>query len=128
MDLETALQSEVSQKEKNKYRILTHTYGVQKYGTDETICKAGIKIQTQGTDVWAAGEGEGGTNQESTTTCETDTGGKLLSNTGSSAQCSVMTWRGGMENAGERRAQEEGARCILIANSHCCTAETNTAL
>ena len=28
MDLETVLQSEVSQKEKNKYRILTNIYGI----------------------------------------------------------------------------------------------------
>ena len=28
MDLETVIQSEVSQKEKNKYRILTHVYGI----------------------------------------------------------------------------------------------------
>ena len=27
MDLETVIQSEVTQKEKNKYRILTHVYG-----------------------------------------------------------------------------------------------------
>ena len=27
IDLETVIQSEVSQKEKNKYRILTHIYG-----------------------------------------------------------------------------------------------------
>ena len=27
MDLETVIQSEVSQKEENKYRILTHIYG-----------------------------------------------------------------------------------------------------
>ena len=27
MDLETVIQSKVSQKEKNKYRILTHIYG-----------------------------------------------------------------------------------------------------
>ena len=30
MDLETVLQSEVSQKEKNKYRMLTHIYGILK--------------------------------------------------------------------------------------------------
>ena len=29
MDLETVIQSEVSQKEKNKYRMLTHIYGVE---------------------------------------------------------------------------------------------------
>ena len=28
MDLETIIQSEVSQKEKNKYRMLTHIYGI----------------------------------------------------------------------------------------------------
>ena len=28
MDLESVIQSEVSQKEKNKYRILTHIYGI----------------------------------------------------------------------------------------------------
>ena len=28
MDLETVIQSEVNQKEKNKYRMLTHTYGI----------------------------------------------------------------------------------------------------
>ena len=30
MELETVIQSEVSQKEKNKYRMLTHIYGVLK--------------------------------------------------------------------------------------------------
>ena len=30
MDLETVIQSEVSQKEKNKYRMLTHIYGIKK--------------------------------------------------------------------------------------------------
>ena len=28
MDIESVIQSEVSQKEKNKYRILTHIYGI----------------------------------------------------------------------------------------------------
>ena len=28
MELESAIQSEVSQKEKNKYRMLTHIYGI----------------------------------------------------------------------------------------------------
>ena len=30
MDIETVIQSEVSQKEKNKYRMLTHVYGIKK--------------------------------------------------------------------------------------------------
>ena len=52
MDLETVIQSEVSQKEKNKYRILMHTYGIQKNGTDEPICKAEIETQMWRTNVW----------------------------------------------------------------------------
>ena len=28
MDLETVIQSEISQKEKNKYHMLTHIYGI----------------------------------------------------------------------------------------------------
>ena len=40
--LETVIQSEVSQKEKNKYCILTHICGIRKNGTDEPVCKAEI--------------------------------------------------------------------------------------
>ena len=36
MDLETVIQSEVSQKQRNKYCILIHRCGI--YGTDEPIC------------------------------------------------------------------------------------------
>ena len=39
MDLETVIQSEVSQKEKNKYRILMHICGIQKNGTDEPFAR-----------------------------------------------------------------------------------------
>ena len=50
MDLESVIQTEVSQKEKNKYHILTHTYGIEKKkkrkGTDEPSCRTGIKMQT----------------------------------------------------------------------------------
>ena len=46
MDLETVIQSEVSQKERNKYRILMHICGIEKSGTDEPICKAEIETQT----------------------------------------------------------------------------------
>ena len=45
MDLETVIQSEVSQKEKNKYHILTHICGTQKNGTDEPVCRAEIETQ-----------------------------------------------------------------------------------
>ena len=45
MDIETVIHSEVSQKEKNKYRILMHICGIQKNGTDEPVCKAEIETQ-----------------------------------------------------------------------------------
>ena len=62
MDLETIIQSEVSQKEKNKYCILTHICGIQKNGTGEPVCKAEIATQMQRTNVWTPrGEsGQGG--------------------------------------------------------------------
>ena len=46
MNLEPVTQSEVSQKEKNKYCILTHMYGIEKNGTDEPIFRVGIETQT----------------------------------------------------------------------------------
>ena len=46
MNLESVIQSEVNQKEKNKYQILTHICGIEKNGTDEPICTAGIEMQT----------------------------------------------------------------------------------
>ena len=61
MDLETVIQSEVSQKEKNKYHILTHICGTQKNGTDESVCRAEIETQMQRTNVWTPrGESGGG--------------------------------------------------------------------
>ena len=41
----SVMQSEVSQKEKNKYCILTHICGIWKNGTDEPIRKAEIYTQ-----------------------------------------------------------------------------------
>ena len=46
MNLEPIIQSEVSQKEKNKYHILMHIYGIYKDGTDEPICRAAMETQT----------------------------------------------------------------------------------
>ena len=41
MNLELVTQSEVSQKEKNKYYILMHIYRIYKYVIDESMCRAG---------------------------------------------------------------------------------------
>ena len=46
MDLESVIQSEVNQKEKNKYHILTHICGFKKNRIDDLIYKAEKKTQT----------------------------------------------------------------------------------
>ena len=46
MNLGPIIQSEVSQKEQNKYRILMYIYGIWKHGLDEPICRAARETQT----------------------------------------------------------------------------------
>ena len=68
MNLEPIIQSEVSHKEKDKHRLLTHIYRIQKDGTKEFICRAAMEEQTQRTDSWTQGteqDGEGKTNGKS---------------------------------------------------------------
>ena len=43
--LEPIVQSEVSQKEKHQYSILTHTYGIYKDGNDNPICETAKETQ-----------------------------------------------------------------------------------
>ena len=43
MNLEPIIQSEVSQKEKDKYHILMHIYGIYKNGTEEFIYRAAME-------------------------------------------------------------------------------------
>ena len=47
MNLESIIQSEVSQKEKNKLRILTYIYGIQKNGTSEPIYRAELETEVE---------------------------------------------------------------------------------
>ena len=46
MNLEPIIHSEVSQKEKDKYHILTHIYRTWKNGTEEFIYRASVEKQT----------------------------------------------------------------------------------
>ena len=47
MDLESVIQSEVSQKEKNKYHMLTHIYGIlKKNSSEEPSGRTGMEMQT----------------------------------------------------------------------------------
>jgi len=45
--LEPIVQSEVSHKEKNKYHILTHIYGIEKDGSDEPICRGYLNFKDE---------------------------------------------------------------------------------
>ena len=54
------MQSEVSQKEKHEYSILTHIYGIQKDGNDNLVCKTAKDTQMYRSLLDSVGEGEGG--------------------------------------------------------------------
>ena len=56
MKLEPILQSEVSQKDKDQYSILTHIYGILKDGNDNPICKTEKETQMYRTDFWTLWE------------------------------------------------------------------------
>ena len=52
MNLESVIQSEVSQKDKSKYHVLMHICGIWGNGIDDLIRKAGTETQTQRMNVW----------------------------------------------------------------------------
>ena len=56
MKLEPIIQSEVSQKEKHQYSILTHIYGIYKDGNDDTICETAKETQMYRTVFWTLWE------------------------------------------------------------------------
>ena len=56
------IQSEVSQKEKDKCHILMHIYGIQKDSTDNPTCRAAKEI-----DIWGTVGEEGGMIWENST-------------------------------------------------------------
>ena len=58
MKLEPIIQSEVSQKEKHPYSILTHIYGIQEDGNDDPVCKTAKKTKMCIMDFWTQRERE----------------------------------------------------------------------
>ena len=58
LDLETVIQSEVSQKEKSKYHVLMLICGIQKNGTDDLICKAETDTDIENKRMDTKGEGK----------------------------------------------------------------------
>ena len=60
MKLEPIIQSEVSQKEKYQYGILTHIYGTQKDGNDDLMGRTTKETDVKNRLLDSGGEGEGG--------------------------------------------------------------------
>ena len=56
MKLETIIHSEISQKEKHQYSILTRINGIEKDGNDNTICQTAKEIQIYRTVFWTLWE------------------------------------------------------------------------
>ena len=56
MKLEPILQSEVSQKDKYQYSMLTLIYGILKDGNDNPICRTEKETQIYRTDFWTLWE------------------------------------------------------------------------
>ena len=54
------IQSEVSQKEKHQYSILTHIYGIYKDGNDDPTCETARDADLKNSLFDSGGEGEGG--------------------------------------------------------------------
>ena len=60
MKLEPIIQSEVSQKEKYQYSILTHIYGTLKDGNSDPICETARDMDIKKRLLDSVGEGKGG--------------------------------------------------------------------
>ena len=60
MKLEPIIQSEVSQKEKHQYSILTHIYGIQKDGNNDPICETAKETHVKNRLQDSVGEGKDG--------------------------------------------------------------------
>ena len=116
MNPEAIIQSKISQREKNKYHILTLVYGIQKDGTDEYLQRAAMKTQTQRTDLetrvgrrgkgwdkWREYHGSIYSN-----ICKQIASGNLLSDSGNSKWGSVIIQRGGTGWEVRGRFKREG--------------------
>ena len=57
MKLEQIIQSEVSQKEKYQYSILTHVYGIWKDGNNNPVCETAKETQKYRTVFWTLWKG-----------------------------------------------------------------------
>ena len=127
-------QSEIKQKEKNKYSILTHVYmeSLKNWYWWTYLQGMNRDADVENGLVDTVGEGESGMNEESSINIYTlssigwTAGEKLLCSTGSPVWPSW--WPEGMGWREERESREGGEVCIIMADLHCCLTETSTTL
>jgi len=119
MKLEPIIQSEINQKKKHQYSILTHIYGIQKDGKDDPICKTAKEMHVKKRLLNYVGEGKGGMIwQNSIETCilpcvKQITRANLMHKSGYSK---LVLWENPEELGGEedeRRIQDEGIHVHL---------------
>ena len=112
-----------------QYRILTHACGIQKNGTDESICRVG----TENSLVEPRGEGEGRMNWEGSLDIHTPPCAKQVvvgscCSTGHAAWTELCDDPEGWGGVSGKGAQKGGVMCVCIADSPHCTAEANKTL
>ena len=124
MGLEIVIQTEVSQKEEDKYCMLTHICGIQKDGTDEPIFRTATETQMQRTDLWPhwGKEGVGQMERVALTThrilCRTDgQPAGICCMTWSSTCWSVTPQKGGMGCKVGGRFRSGGRVCLWLIHT-----------
>ena len=86
------MQSDVSEKDKDHYSILTHIYGTQKDGNDNPICKTEKDTDVQNRLLDSVGEGEGGMFQENSIETCILSRVKQITSPGWMDETSAWTW------------------------------------
>ena len=120
MNLEPIIQNEVSQKEKDKYSILMHIYGIWKNGTEEFIYRAAVEKQTQRIDLWTWGEDEmleRVTGKLTLPYVKQIANGNLLYGSGNSKQELCINFKGLDGEGNGKEIQKGGDICVPMADS-----------
>ena len=125
MNLEPIIQSEMSQKMKDKYNILMHMYGIQKNGSEEFIYWAAMEKQTQREYTYGhgerGGEGEmyGKSNMETyITICEIDGQQEFAIWLRKLKQGLCINLKGQDWEGDGREVQKGGDICMTMADSY----------
>ena len=133
MNLELVIQSEVSQREKQILYVNAHIWNLEKWCWWTSLQGKNGDSDAENSFVDTAGEGESGTNGESsidiyTLSCVKYTASdKLLHKTGS-PPADDLWWPGERAWGGGRGREAQEGRDTCMVDSHCYSAEANTTL